>query len=62
MEHLLATQFTDVVFADDAAIFAESLEVLVMVLEPLHEDLGTQGFLGQDQGGVLDETVQSVHA
>ena len=44
------TKITDLVFADDAAIFAESLEVLVMALEALHEELATQGFLGQDQG------------
>ena len=33
------TEITDLVFADDAAIFAESLEVLVMALEALHEEV-----------------------
>ena len=37
------TEITDLVFADDAAIFAESLEVLVMALDARHEE-------GQDQG------------
>ncbi|KAG0721849.1 Mitochondrial ribonuclease P protein 1 [Chionoecetes opilio] len=32
------TKITDLVFADDAVIFAESLEVLVMALEALHEE------------------------
>ncbi|KAG0725747.1 hypothetical protein GWK47_037994 [Chionoecetes opilio] len=32
------TKITDLVFADDAVIFAESLEVLVMALEVLHEE------------------------
>ncbi|KAG0707868.1 hypothetical protein GWK47_024109 [Chionoecetes opilio] len=32
------TKFTDLVFADDAVIFAEYLEVLVMALEALHEE------------------------
>ncbi|KAG0729261.1 Retrovirus-related Pol polyprotein from type-2 retrotransposable element R2DM [Chionoecetes opilio] len=31
------TRITDLVFADDAVIFAESLEVLVMALEALHD-------------------------
>ena len=31
------TKITDFVFAEDAAIFAESLEVLVMAPEALHE-------------------------
>ena len=33
------TKITDLVFADDAAIFVESLEVLVMALEALHEEV-----------------------
>ena len=33
------TEITDLVFADDAVIFAESLEVLVMALEALHEEV-----------------------
>ena len=49
------TEIRDLVFADDAAIFAESLEVLVMALESRGTErggagLGTQSFLGQDQG------------
>ncbi|KAG0714353.1 Ubiquitin carboxyl-terminal hydrolase 46 [Chionoecetes opilio] len=32
------TKITDLVFADDAVIFAESLEVLAMALEALHEE------------------------
>ncbi|KAG0729684.1 hypothetical protein GWK47_029822 [Chionoecetes opilio] len=32
------TKITDLVFADDAVIFAESLEGLVMALEALHEE------------------------
>ncbi|KAG0714937.1 hypothetical protein GWK47_013121 [Chionoecetes opilio] len=32
------TKITDLVFADDAVIFAESLEILVMALEALHEE------------------------
>ena len=33
------TEITDLVFADDAAIFAEALDVLVMALEALHEEV-----------------------
>ena len=62
------TEITDLVFADDAAIFAESLEVLVMALEALHEEVKPLRFKVswaktkvQVFGGVLDETVQSVH-
>ena len=62
------TEITDLVFAD-AAIFAESMEVLVMALEALHEEVKplelkvswaktkVQVFVG-----VLDETVQFVYA
>ncbi|KAG0730163.1 Nucleoporin SEH1-A [Chionoecetes opilio] len=32
------TKITDLVFAEDAVIFADSLEVLVMALEALHEE------------------------
>ena len=63
------TEITDLVFADDAAIFAESLEVLVMALEALHEKVKSLGLRVscvetkvQVFGGVLDKTVQSVHA
>ena len=37
------TKITDLVFADDAVIFAQSLEVLVMVLEALHEEAKSLG-------------------
>ena len=33
------TEITDLVFAEDAAIFAMSLELLLMVLEALHEEM-----------------------
>ena len=61
------TKITDLVFADDGAIFAESLEVLVMALEALHEEVKPLGLTVswakvQVFEGVLDETVQSVHA
>ena len=32
------TKITDIDFADDAVIFTESLEVLMMALEVLHEE------------------------
>ncbi|KAG0720572.1 putative aarF domain-containing protein kinase 1 [Chionoecetes opilio] len=63
------TKITDLVFADDAVIFAESLEVLVMALEALHEEAKPLGLevswlktKVQVFGSLLDETVQSVHA
>ena len=63
------TQITDLVFADDAAIFAESLEVLVIALETLHEEVKPLRLKVswaktkvQVFGGLLDEIVQSVHA
>ena len=63
------TTVTDLVFADDAVILAESLEVLVLALETLHEEtkpLGLQVSWTKTKvqvfGGLLDETVQSVHA
>ena len=37
------TKITDFVFADDAAIFTESLEVLVMALEALHKEVEALG-------------------
>ena len=62
------TEITDFVFADDAAIFAESLEAQEMGLEALHEEVNPLGFQVswakikvQVFGGVLDEPVQSVH-
>ena len=66
--HLSATEITDLVFADDTAIFAESLKVLVMALEALHEEAKLLGLhiswaktKVQVFKGLLDETVQSVH-
>ncbi|KAG0710715.1 hypothetical protein GWK47_022229 [Chionoecetes opilio] len=38
------TKITDLVFVVDAVIFAESLEVLVMALEALHEEAKPLGF------------------
>ncbi|KAG0721848.1 hypothetical protein GWK47_045601 [Chionoecetes opilio] len=54
--------------SDDAVIFAESLEVLVMALEALHEEAKPLGLEVwpktkiQVFGGLQYETVQSVHA
>ena len=63
------TKITDVVFTDDAVIFAESLEVLMMALEALHEETKPLGLPAswsktkvQVFGDLLDETVQSTHA
>ena len=63
------SKVTDLVFADDAVILAESLEVLVMALEVLHEEAKPLGLevswtktKVQAFGGLLDDTVQSVHA
>ncbi|KAG0714904.1 Solute carrier family 22 member 13 [Chionoecetes opilio] len=63
------TKITDLVFVDDAVIFANSLEVLVMALEALHEEAKPLGLEVswhktkiQVFGGLLDGTVQSVHA
>ncbi|KAG0710360.1 Squamous cell carcinoma antigen recognized by T-cells 3 [Chionoecetes opilio] len=63
------TKITDLVFADDAVIFAESLEVLVMALEALLEEAKPLGLevswlktKVQVFGDLLDEAVQSVHA
>ncbi len=63
------TTVGDLVFADDAVILAELLEVLVMALEILHEEAKPLGLevswtktKVQEFGGLLDDTVQSVHA
>ena len=55
---------TDLVFSDDAAIFAESLEVPIMYLEALHKDakplepkVSWPMTRVQMFGGLLDETV-----
>ena len=61
-----STKITDHDFADDAVISAESLEVLVMALEALHEEakpLGLQVSWPKTKvqvfGGLLDKTVQA---
>ncbi|KAG0714137.1 hypothetical protein GWK47_014692 [Chionoecetes opilio] len=58
-------KITDLVFADDAVIFAESLEVLVTAIEALREEAKPLGFevswlktKVQVFGDLLDETVQ----
>ena len=60
-------KITDLVFADDVVILAESLEVLMLALEALHDDakpLGLQVSWPKTKVqvfvGLLDETVQSV--
>ncbi len=60
---------SDLVFADDAVLLAESLDVLVMALEALHEEAKPLGLevsrtntKVQAFGGLLGDTVQSVHA
>ena len=61
-------KITYLVSADNATIFADSMEVLVMALEALHEEVKPLGLTVswaktnvQVFGGVLDETIQSVH-
>ena len=63
------TKISDLVFADDAVLLAESLDVLVMALEVLHEESKPLGLKVswtktkvQAFGGLLDDTVQSVQA
>ena len=62
-------KITDLVFANDAVIFTESLEVLVMAFKTLHEEAKPLGLRVswpktkvQVFKGLLDETVQSIHA
>ena len=62
------TEITDL-FADNATIFAESLKALAMALEALHDGVKPLGLKvswakikAKVSGGVLDKTVQSVHA
>ena len=68
-ESVANTKIIDLVFADDALIFAESLVILVIALKALHEEakpLGLQVSWPKTKvqvfGGLLDETVQSIHA
>lgn len=57
------TKVADLVFANDAVIFVESLEVLIIALKVLQKDSGSFGpKLRHVFGGLLDETIQSVHA
>ena len=63
------TKVSDLDFADDAVLLAESLDVLVMALEVLDEEAKPLGLKVswtktkvQAFGGLLDDTVQSVHA
>ncbi|KAG0725708.1 hypothetical protein GWK47_038100 [Chionoecetes opilio] len=63
------TRITDFILAADAVLLAESLEVLVMALDALHEEANPLGFevfwlktKVQVFGGLLDETLQFVHA
>ena len=63
------TRLTDFVFADDAVIFAESLEVRVIALESLHEEAKPLGFQVswpktkvQVFGELRDKTVRFINA
>ena len=61
------TEITDLVFADNAVIFAESLEDSVLAVEALHEEAKSLGLhvsytKTKVFGSLLDETVQSIRA
>ncbi len=57
---------SDLAFVNEAVILAEPLEVLAMTLVALSDDAKPCRLLGQEQGkvfrGLLEDTVQSVHA
>ena len=62
------SKITDLVFVYDTVIFTESLEVLVMALETLHDEPKPLGFQVsrpknkvQGFGSLLDETAHSIH-
>ena len=69
VEHLSATPISLIFsFANDAVIFAESLEVLMMAFEALHEEAKTLGLQVswpktkvQMFGGLLGETIHSMY-
>ena len=61
------TKITDLVFTDDAVVFAESLEVQVMALKALHEEAKPLGFRVFSPkikvpvfGDIQGQTVQSI--
>ncbi|XP_076049304.1 uncharacterized protein LOC143029977 [Oratosquilla oratoria] len=63
------TKVTDLLFPDDAVLLAETLEVLVAGLESLRRESRPFGLevswteiKVQEFGGLLDDTVQIVHA
>ena len=63
------SNITDLVFADDAVIFAKSLEVLVMALKALLEEATSLGLQVSSSkikvqvfGSLLDETIQFIYA
>ncbi|XP_076039380.1 uncharacterized protein LOC143024457 [Oratosquilla oratoria] len=63
------TKVTDLVFADDATLLAEMLEILVVGLESLHREarpfrpeVSWTKTKVQEFEALLDDTVQSVHA
>ena len=70
LKHLPAIQRLPIsFFANDAVIFAKSLEVPAMALEILHKErqplelnVSCPNTKVQMFGGFLDETVQSIHA
>ena len=65
----VGNKMTDLVFSNDAVIFAESLDNLVMALEVLHKEtkllklkVSWPKTKVQILGGILYETVQSLYA
>ncbi|KAG0717243.1 Spindle pole body protein pcp1 [Chionoecetes opilio] len=56
------TKITDLVFADDAVIFVESLEVLVMALEALHEEAKPFGLENTVKQQVEEQEVELAKA
>lgn len=63
-----STRVTELTFADDAFIFGKSQKVVVLALKALHEEVKTVELQVSWAttyvyvfGGLLDETVESVH-